>query len=195
MPRMSSRLDRMEPSSDACTMRISSLERAMIKMISSTALPNVTFMSAPIASPICAATLSVAKLSRPASGTMATAFMLNATGPLRLSICATAMPTGTKISSTLIQLDVTMVHSARPNAWTKLGLGVAGEPSVRVSPLATTSAGGFSVATPVSPSPPRLPPPPPAALGSGSWRSKCPSRSNPDEPGALLEVVRPPPPN
>ena len=42
------------------------------KMISATALPDVTSISAPIVSPRFDATLSVAWLSRPASGTMAT---------------------------------------------------------------------------------------------------------------------------
>ena len=50
-----------------------------MKMMSSTALPNVTFIKAPTVSPRLLATLSVAWLRRPASGMMAMAFMANMT--------------------------------------------------------------------------------------------------------------------
>lgn len=103
MPRMSSRLDRIDPSSEAWTMRISFLTRAMMKMMSSTALPNVTLSSAPIVSPSLLATLSVACDSSPARGMMAMAFMAK-TMPADVPAKLTAIPTGTNTSSTLTQL-------------------------------------------------------------------------------------------
>ena len=50
-----------------------------MKMINSTALPNVTFIKAPMVSPRRQATLSVAWLRRPASGIMAIAFIAKTT--------------------------------------------------------------------------------------------------------------------
>jgi hypothetical protein len=79
MPRMSSRLARIDPRRDACTMRISFFTKAMMKMINSTAFPNDTLSRAPQVSPNLVATLSVARLSRPARGTMATALMAKMT--------------------------------------------------------------------------------------------------------------------
>ena len=70
-------------------------------MISSTALPNVTFISAPTVSPILLATLSVAWLRRPAKGMIAMAFIPNMIPGLRLAALA-AIPTGTKTSNRLI---------------------------------------------------------------------------------------------
>ena len=52
---------------------------AHMKMMSSTAFPNVTFIKAPTVSPIRLAMLSVAWLRSPASGTMASAFIANTT--------------------------------------------------------------------------------------------------------------------
>lgn len=70
-------------------------------MMSSTALPKVTFISAPIVSPILLATLSVAWLSRPAKGMIAMAFMPKMIPGLRLTALAT-IPTGTKTNKTLM---------------------------------------------------------------------------------------------
>jgi len=70
-------------------------------MISSTALPNVTFISAPIVSPILFATLSVAWLRSPANGMIAIAFIPNMIPGLRLA-ALDAMPIGTKTSNRLI---------------------------------------------------------------------------------------------
>lgn len=71
-------------------------------MINSTALPKLTFSKAPNVSPSLCATLSVAKASIPAKGIIAMAFiakMIVGFTPAKL----TAMPTGTKIRSTLTQ--------------------------------------------------------------------------------------------
>jgi len=54
-------------------------EGSYMKIMSSTAFPNVTFISAPAVSPVRLATLSVAWLRRPARGTMAIAFIANTT--------------------------------------------------------------------------------------------------------------------
>ena len=73
-------------------------------MMSSTALPNVTFISAPTVSPILLATLSVAWLNSPARGMMAMAFIANTIvgfTPAKL----TAIPTGTKTKRRLSQLE------------------------------------------------------------------------------------------
>jgi hypothetical protein len=72
---MRSKLARMEPRSEACTIRISFLTRAIMKMMSSTALPKVTFINAPTVSPMRLATLSVAWLRSPANGMIAIAFI------------------------------------------------------------------------------------------------------------------------
>lgn len=45
------------------------------KIINSTAFPKVTFVNAPIVSPMRLATHSVAWLNKPAKGTIATAFI------------------------------------------------------------------------------------------------------------------------
>ena len=112
MPRMSSRLARIEPSKEACTMAISSATRAMIKMMSSTAFPKVTFNRAPMVSPISAATHSVAYPSIHAKGIMATAFSENTTvgeigpsSPVDRCTAPRAIPTGTKSRNQLTQLD------------------------------------------------------------------------------------------
>ena len=73
-------------------------------MISSTALPKVMFIRAPIVSPISLATLWVAWLNSPASGIIAIAFIAN-TMLLFTPAAWTAMPTGTKTKSVLSQLD------------------------------------------------------------------------------------------
>lgn len=70
-------------------------------MMSSTALPKVTFISAPTVSPILLATLSVAWLSKPARGTIAMAFMPKIIPGLRLAVLAT-IPTGTKTNKILM---------------------------------------------------------------------------------------------
>lgn len=121
IPRMSNKFARIEPSSEACTILISFFTRAMLlrrqhtasisqkltwlsthmKMINSTAFPNVTFIRAPIVSPIRTATLSVAWLNRPARGMIAMAFMAK-TMPADAPANLTAMPTGTKTSKTLM---------------------------------------------------------------------------------------------
>ena len=81
-----------------------------MKMISSTALPNVTLSSAPIVSPSLIATLSVANDNKEASGMMAIALIANTTvgltgaaSPLALTRAPRTMPTGTKTNRTLIQ--------------------------------------------------------------------------------------------
>ena len=74
------------------------------KMISSTALPNVTFINAPTVSPKSLAILWVAWLNKPAKGTIAIAFMANTTLGFILATCR-AMPTGTNIKRTLSQLE------------------------------------------------------------------------------------------
>lgn len=81
-------------------------------MISSTALPKVTFKRAPILSPSLLATLSVANPKSEARGMMATQLMANTTvglmelsSPARSRIAPRAIPTGTKTNRTLIQLD------------------------------------------------------------------------------------------
>jgi len=83
-----------------------------MKMMSSTALPKVTFNKAPIVSPSFAATLSVAKHSRYARGMIAIAFMAKTTfGLMGLASAFTlvmipkVIPMGTKIRSQLIQLE------------------------------------------------------------------------------------------
>ena len=78
--------------------------RKTYNMMSSTALPNVTFMSAPTVSPILLATLSVAWLSIPARGMIAIAFIANTVVGLTPA-ALTAMPTGTKTKRTLSQLE------------------------------------------------------------------------------------------
>ncbi len=81
-------------------------------MINSTAFPNVTFISAPIVSPILFATLSVAWLRRPASGMIAIAFIENMMTGLTPA-ASTAIPTGTKTSRRLIQLENKMLLVVR----------------------------------------------------------------------------------
>ena len=73
-------------------------------MISSTALPKVTFMRAPIVSPSSLATLSVAWLSNPASGTIAIAFIANTMVGFTPA-AFTAIPTGTNIRRILSEVD------------------------------------------------------------------------------------------
>ena len=70
-------------------------------IISSTALPKVTFISAPMVSPILLATLSVAWLRRPARGMIAIAFMPKTMPGFRLAALA-AIPTGTTTKRILI---------------------------------------------------------------------------------------------
>ena len=70
-------------------------------MISSTALPNVTFISAPTVSPILLATLSVAWLRRPAKGMIAMAFIPKMTPGCKLAAFE-AIPTGTNTSNRFI---------------------------------------------------------------------------------------------
>ena len=62
----------MAPASDALTRSNMPACRAAIAMTSSVRLPSVALRRPPIASPVFDATLSVARASRPASGTMAT---------------------------------------------------------------------------------------------------------------------------
>lgn len=107
MPRISNRLARIEPRIEACTIRISFFARAMMKMMSSTALPKETLSKEAQVSPSLLATASVACASSPASGMMATAFMAKTTVGLAVpGIGAQLMPIpmGTNISRTLIQL-------------------------------------------------------------------------------------------
>ena len=81
-------------------------------MISSTALPKVTFINAPMASPKPAATVSVAFPSKPASGTMAMAFMANTTPAGACAKC-TAIPAGTNTNNTFAQLPNIMMRTVR----------------------------------------------------------------------------------
>ena len=70
-PRTSSRLPMIEPVIEALTTSSMPARSATRAMISSAALPSVALRKPPIASPTRAASFSVARPSRPASGTMA----------------------------------------------------------------------------------------------------------------------------
>lgn len=102
MPNINNKLASMLPRRLACTMRTSSLTKAMTKMMSSTALPKVMFIRAPTAGPRLAAMVSVAMLRSPASGMIAMAFMVNMTGPFMDGMFPSTMPTGTKSRRTLM---------------------------------------------------------------------------------------------
>ena len=71
MPSMNSELVTMAPAIDAFTRSNMPARNAVIAMTSSVRLPSVAFSKPPTASPVFAATLSVAWLSRAARGTMA----------------------------------------------------------------------------------------------------------------------------
>jgi hypothetical protein len=70
------------------------------KMINSTRFPNVMFNSAPAPTPSFEAAFSVAYVSSPVSGIIASAFKLNVTMGWKARVSA-AMPKGTNMRSTL----------------------------------------------------------------------------------------------
>ena len=108
-------------------------------MISSTAFPKVTFISAPMVSPILFATLSVAWLRRPARGMIAMAFIPNTIPGERLAAFA-AMPIGTKTSNTLIMLESMMdLAVSQKRRATFFGLAFS---SLTTSPSPSTCGGG-----------------------------------------------------
>lgn len=96
MPKINNRLARIEPMSDAWTIRIWFWTSAMMKMMSSTELPKLTFSKAAIVGLNRCARHSVAKVRRPASGI--TAMALSAKTTLgSIPAARTAIPAGTKI--------------------------------------------------------------------------------------------------
>ena len=148
MPRIRRRLARIDPSREACTMRICFATSAIMKMISSTALPKVTFINAPMVSPILPATLSVANDRSAASGIMAIAFMAKTTVGLTigflvltLPMIPKARPTGTKTSSQLTQLEKMILLTSRRKR-DHTDAVASGSMAVDASPFPSSTSGG-----------------------------------------------------
>ena len=105
-----------------CQLGPASEDGAPYNMISSTAFPKLTFIRAPNVGPSRCATLSVAKVKRPARGMIATALRAKTTLGLIPAKC-TAMPTGTKINKTFPQLWKSAVFAL---AQTRVGIDFLG---------------------------------------------------------------------
>jgi hypothetical protein len=103
MPRIRSKLAKIDPRSAAWTTRIWFAASKIMNRINSTALPKDTFSKAPSVSPSLAATLSVAWASIPARGMIAIAFMEKMMTGFRPAGFV-AIPMGTKTSRTLSQV-------------------------------------------------------------------------------------------
>ncbi len=103
-------------------------------MINSTALPNVTFSNAPNESPSLRATVSVAKLSSPASGMMATAFVAKMAAGGMPGIWAMAIPMGTKTSRRLSLVWNKTVLKALMNLEARLFCPFSSPVSPRIDP-------------------------------------------------------------
>ena len=98
-PSTSSRLPMIEPVSEALTTSSMPARSATRAMISSAALPSVALRKPPIPSPTRAASFSVARPSRPASGMMATQASTNTSSGLSGRAWCSKSVTGTASSS------------------------------------------------------------------------------------------------
>ncbi len=96
---MNSVLVTMAPAIDAFTSMYWPARSAASAMTSSVRLPSVAFRRPPTLSPVFAATDSVARLSRPASGTMASTESTNSSVADSGTSASAANTTGTKTSS------------------------------------------------------------------------------------------------
>lgn len=112
-------------------------------MMSSTALPKVMFIRAPIVSPSSLATLSVAWLSSPARGMMAIAFIAKTIVLFTPAAC-TAMPTGTNPKRRLIQLENKISLQAPQKRMNMFGFSSlsSGFMEADVAPSPASSGGG-----------------------------------------------------
>jgi hypothetical protein len=96
---MNSELVTIAPAIDALTSMYSPARRAVRAIISSVRLPSVALSRPPAASPVLAATSSVARLSMAASGTIARTDSTKSVVPDRGPRCSAARTTGTIASS------------------------------------------------------------------------------------------------
>ena len=99
MPSMNSELVTMAPAIEALTRSNMPARSAVIAMTSSVRLPSVAFSSPPTASPVFAATLSVAWLSRAARGTIASTASTNNIVCDSGATCSAMKTAGTAASS------------------------------------------------------------------------------------------------
>ena len=108
-PNTKRRLDKMEPSMEACTTVTWFCLKAMTETITSTALPNVAFNKPAIESLwMDSPSSSVAKASNEANGIMAMKFVVKMATALMPSFSAT-IPSGTKSSNQLTGDDLSVV--------------------------------------------------------------------------------------